>query len=99
VTAGPALAATEADLAGAPKDTTKRMLGHAKGETTEIYRREDLEVNRELAKLRVEKRKPRTRRERVRDRNSVFPHSDEQIGDNREAVSYWNHMIRSQLLT
>ena len=51
-------AATEADLAGAPKDKTKRMLGHARGETTEIYLREELEVQRELAKLRVAKRKP-----------------------------------------
>ncbi len=51
-------AATEADLAGAPKDKTRRMLGHSKGETTEIYLREELEVQRELAKLRVEKRKP-----------------------------------------
>jgi hypothetical protein len=51
-------AATEADLAGAPKDKKQRMLGHSKGETTEIYLREDLEVDRELAKLRVEKRRP-----------------------------------------
>jgi hypothetical protein len=51
-------AATEADLAGAPKDKTRRMLGHAKGETTEIYLREELEVSRELARLRVQKRQP-----------------------------------------
>jgi hypothetical protein len=51
-------AATEADLAGAPIDKTQRGLGHSKRKTTEIYLREDLEVNRELAKLRVEKRKP-----------------------------------------
>jgi integrase len=51
-------AATEADLAGADKDKTRRMLGHAKGETTEIYLREELEVQRELANLRVQKRKP-----------------------------------------
>ena len=30
----------------------------AKGETTEIYLREDLEVDREVARLRVEKRTP-----------------------------------------
>jgi hypothetical protein len=51
-------AATEADLAGADKDKVRRGLGHAKGETTDIYLREDLEVNRELARVRVEKRKP-----------------------------------------
>jgi hypothetical protein len=51
-------AATEADLAGADKDKVRRGLGHAKGETTEIYLRADLEVNSELARLRVEKRQP-----------------------------------------
>jgi integrase len=51
-------AATEADLAGAPKDKTQRMLGHTKGETSEIYLREELQVNRELARLRAKKRKP-----------------------------------------
>jgi hypothetical protein len=51
-------AATEADVAGAPREKTQRMLGHSRGETTGIYLREDLEVNRELAKLRTEKRKP-----------------------------------------
>jgi integrase len=51
-------AATEADLAGAPREKTQRLLGHAKGATTEIYIREELEAQRELAKLRVEKRKP-----------------------------------------
>jgi hypothetical protein len=40
------------------KSKTQRMLGHAKGETTEIYLREELQVNRELARLRAEKRKP-----------------------------------------
>jgi hypothetical protein len=50
-------AATEADLAGADKDKVRRGLGHAKGETTDIYLRDDLEVNRELARRRVEKRK------------------------------------------
>jgi hypothetical protein len=49
-------AATEADLAGADKDKVRRGLGHAKSQTTEIYLREDLEVNRELARLRTEKR-------------------------------------------
>jgi hypothetical protein len=51
-------AATEADLAGAPREKTQRLLGHAKGATTEIYIREELEAQRELAKLRAEKRKP-----------------------------------------
>jgi hypothetical protein len=50
-------AATEADLAGADKDKVRRGLGHSKGETTDIYLRDDLEVNRELARQRVEKRK------------------------------------------
>jgi integrase len=51
-------AATEADVAGAPREKIQRQLGHAKGETTRIYLREDVEINRELARLRVEKRKP-----------------------------------------
>jgi hypothetical protein len=34
------------------------MLGHVRGETTGIYLREELEVQRDAAKLRVEKRKP-----------------------------------------
>jgi hypothetical protein len=51
-------AATEAKLAGAPRDDIQRGLGHAKGETTEIYLREEVEEQRKLAKLRVEKRKP-----------------------------------------
>jgi len=51
-------AATEADLAGAPREKTKRMLGHSKGETTEIHLREELEVSHALAKLRVQRRRP-----------------------------------------
>jgi hypothetical protein len=51
-------AATEADLAGADEKKVQRGLGHARGETTRRYLREDLEVNRELARLRTEKRKP-----------------------------------------
>jgi hypothetical protein len=51
-------AATEADVAGADKDKVRRGLGHSKGATTDIYLREDLEVNRELSRLRTEKRKP-----------------------------------------
>jgi hypothetical protein len=51
-------AATEADLAGADKDKVRRGLGHSNGETTDIYLRADLEVNRALAQARVEKRKP-----------------------------------------
>lgn len=51
-------AATEADLAGAPEKKIQRGLGHSRMETTEIYLREDLEVNRELARLRRDKRKP-----------------------------------------
>jgi hypothetical protein len=50
-------AATEADLAGADKDKVRRGLGHSKGETTDGYLRDDMEVNRELARRRVEKRK------------------------------------------
>jgi hypothetical protein len=51
-------AATEADLAGVAPDKRQRMLGHARGETTRIYEREELEVSREVARLRTEKRKP-----------------------------------------
>jgi integrase len=51
-------AATEAKLAGAPRDDIQRQLGHADGKTTEIYLREEVEEQRKLAKLRVEKRKP-----------------------------------------
>jgi integrase len=51
-------AATEADVAGAPQERIQRGLGHSKGETTRIYLREDIEINRALARLRVEKRKP-----------------------------------------
>jgi hypothetical protein len=50
-------AATEAKLAGAPRDDIQRQLGHAKGETTEIYLREEVEESRKLARLRTEKRK------------------------------------------
>jgi hypothetical protein len=39
------------------KDKVRRGLGHSKGETTDGYLRDDLEVNRELARRRVEKRK------------------------------------------
>jgi hypothetical protein len=51
-------AATEADLAGAPEEKIQRGLGHRKRKTTPIYLREDVGINRELARLRVEKRKP-----------------------------------------
>jgi integrase len=51
-------AATEADVAGAPREETQRLLGHSRGATTEIYLREEIEVSRELARLRTEKRKP-----------------------------------------
>lgn len=50
-------AATEAELAGAPADTVRRLLGHARGETTEIYRRGNREIRSNIAKLRAEKRK------------------------------------------
>ena len=50
-------AATEAELAGAAPDTVRRLLGHARGETTEIYRRGNREVRSNIAKLRAEKRK------------------------------------------
>src|SRR5262249_23708155 len=49
-------AATEAKLAGAPREDIQRQLGHSKGATTEIYLREDLEENRKLSKMRAEKR-------------------------------------------
>jgi len=39
------------------KDKVRRGLGHSKGETTDGYLRDDMEVNRGLARLRVEKRK------------------------------------------
>jgi hypothetical protein len=45
-------------VAGAPEEKIKRGLGHSKKETTWIYLRDDVEINRELARLRVEKRKP-----------------------------------------
>ncbi len=51
-------AATEADLAGAQREKTQRMLGHSKAATTEIYLREEVEAHREMARLRNEKRKP-----------------------------------------
>jgi hypothetical protein len=51
-------AATEADLAGVAPDKRQRMLGHARGETTRIYEREEVEISREVARLRTEKRKP-----------------------------------------
>lgn len=50
-------AATEADVAGAATEKIQRGLGHARGATTVRYLREDLEVNRELARARTEKRK------------------------------------------
>jgi hypothetical protein len=50
-------AATEAKLAGASREDVQRQLGHAKGETTEIYLREELEEARKMATLRAEKRK------------------------------------------
>jgi hypothetical protein len=40
------------------KQKIQRTLGHSKKETTWIYLRDDVEINRELARLRVEKRKP-----------------------------------------
>lgn len=53
-------AATEADLAGVEPDKRQRMLGHARGETTRIYEREEVEISREVAELRVKKRKKST---------------------------------------
>jgi hypothetical protein len=41
----------------ADKDKVRRGLGHSKGETTDIYLRDDLEVNRQLARQRVKERK------------------------------------------
>jgi hypothetical protein len=46
-------AATEAKLAGAPRDDIQRQLGHSDGKSTEIYLREELEEQRKLAKLRT----------------------------------------------
>jgi integrase len=51
-------AATEADVAGAPREKTQRLLGHSRGETTGIYLREELEISRELARMRTKKRQP-----------------------------------------
>jgi hypothetical protein len=51
-------AATEATAAGAPRDKVQRGLGHAKGATTEIYIRDEIDAHRELARLRTDKRKP-----------------------------------------
>jgi integrase len=50
-------AATEADLAGVPREKVKRMLGHSKEDTTAIYQRADREVRTEIAQLRAENRK------------------------------------------
>jgi integrase len=50
-------AATEAELAGAPKETVQRLLGHSRAETTEIYLRGGREIRSGIAKLRAEKRK------------------------------------------
>jgi hypothetical protein len=49
---------TSRAVAGAPQEKIQRGLGHSKSETTRIYLREDIEINRELARLRAEKRKP-----------------------------------------
>jgi hypothetical protein len=45
-------------VAAAPREKIQRGLDHSKADTTEVYLREDIEVNRELARLRMEKRKP-----------------------------------------
>jgi Phage integrase family len=50
-------AATEAEFAGARKETVQRLLGHSRAETTEIYLRGGREIRSEIAKLRAEKRK------------------------------------------
>jgi len=50
-------AATEAELAGAPKETVQRMLGHSKVETTEIDLRGGREIRSGIAWLRAENRK------------------------------------------
>jgi hypothetical protein len=50
-------AATEAELAGAESDTVRRLLGHARAETTAIYRRGSREIRSNISKLRAEKRK------------------------------------------
>jgi hypothetical protein len=50
-------AATEAELSGAPKDTIRRLLGHSRGETTDIYLRGGREIRSGIARLRAENRK------------------------------------------
>jgi integrase len=50
-------AATEAELSGAPKETVQRMLGHSRGETTDIYLRGGREIRAGIARLRAENRK------------------------------------------
>lgn len=51
-------AATEADLAGVPRERVKRFHGHSNEETTAIYQREGMALRSEIAKARADKRKP-----------------------------------------
>jgi hypothetical protein len=51
-------AATEAMWPARREMKTQGLLDHARGEATGIYLREELEVSRQQARLRTEKRKP-----------------------------------------
>lgn len=50
-------AATEADLAGVPREKVKRQLGHSNEATTAGYQRESMAIRSEIARARAEKRK------------------------------------------
>jgi hypothetical protein len=60
-------AATESDLAGAPRDKVKRMLGHSKEETTAGYQRESMRIRIDIARERAAYRE-RLRNGRGNDR-------------------------------
>jgi hypothetical protein len=49
---GRAGAATEADLAGVPREKVRRFHGHSKEDTTAIYQRESMELRSEIARAR-----------------------------------------------
>jgi integrase len=50
-------AATEADVAGAPRENVQRLLGHSDEATTAGYQRANREIRSQIAQLRAEKRK------------------------------------------
>lgn len=50
-------AATEADVAGVPREQVRRQLGHSNEATTAGYQRESMAIRSEIARARTEKRK------------------------------------------